>query len=80
MANKLQHTVRFDNAEESKLAAMMAASAGVSMSEWLATAARERMMGWLNVGFSPLQEGFTKPIKDDLERHLKAAPGPALQR
>ena len=46
-----QHTVRFQTAEEGSLAAMMAASAGVSTSEWVATAARHRMLDWLKGGY-----------------------------
>ena len=78
MAKRLQHTVRFQDAEESNLAAVMAASAGVSMSVWLETAARERMYEWLQKGF-PLDSRLAKRFTAQLEDALADVPGPAFQ-
>ena len=79
------HTVRFRTAEESSLAAMMAASAGVSTSEWVATAAREQMLRWLDDGYEHiLDRDFVAAVRKDLQEKVDEAPtvhdSPVAQR
>lgn len=80
-----QHTVRFRTPEESRLAAIMAAAAGVSTSEWIATAARERMLDLIENGYrKTLDLDLDRAYKKTLEAHLGDATEPedipALER
>ncbi len=82
---QLQHTVRFRTAEEGSLAAMMAASAGVSTSEWVATAARVRMLKWLADGYvdvlsDDVAEEYTQTLEAALEGAAELDDVPVLKR
>lgn len=69
-----QHTVRFRSDEEGSLAAMMAASAGVSTSEWVATAARHQMLTWLKDGYADiLGHDVAEAYRKDLQRRVNQA-------
>jgi hypothetical protein len=65
---QIQHTVRFRDAREGAVLAMMASSAGVSVSEWVATAARQRMHSWLRSGWDGvLSDEIAEALRADLE-------------
>ena len=75
MAKPAQQTVRFQTESEIKLLSMMAAAAGVSASEWIATAARERMLVWLRADWNYIDKDLASRFDEELAASVAAAPG-----